>query len=137
MKAFVLFPSNEGACRVELDIMEGSEFTLAHKYDGEVTYELGTPIIRVKDTDTAERIMMEPRDLVQTHAVMSIASVNNIISLVAMTVDELRRGESLPTMDAMEHHLRINELYESLPQEVKDHAIAVVCAINGHLAEED
>ena len=69
MKAFAAFPSKEGVCQVELDIVSGSEFTLAHKYDGEVTYELGTPIIGVKDADTAECLMMEPRDLVQTHAV--------------------------------------------------------------------
>lgn len=67
---------------------------------------------------------------------MKTEHINNLISLVAMTVDELHHGEHLAPIDAMERHLNDTELYGDFPKEVKDHIIHVVTAINNHINDE-
>ena len=138
MKAYVQFPSSEGMQNVEIHITLNSEFSVASKFNGEVLYnELGEPIIVVKDIDVAEQVMMSKRDdFHPTYVTMDIVEINNLISLVTMTVDELHRGEQLSSIDAMEKHLNNTELYGDLPKEVKDHIIHVVTAINNHINDE-
>ena len=67
---------------------------------------------------------------------MKTEHINNLISLIAMTVDELHHGEQLPPINAMERYLNDTELYGDLPKEVKDHIIHVVISIDNHLNNE-
>ena len=68
---------------------------------------------------------------------MKTEHINNLISLVAMTVDGLHRGEHLAPIDAMERHLKNNpDLYGDVSEEVAKHAINCVTAINNHINDE-
>lgn len=67
---------------------------------------------------------------------MKTEHINNLISLVAMTVDELHRGDYSNPISAMEKHLNNQEWYGDLPEEVKTHVINCVTAINSHINNE-
>lgn len=68
---------------------------------------------------------------------MEIRYINNLISLVADTVDKIHRGDFTATNKAI-YHLQDNpEIYGDVPEEVYDHVAAVILAIDSELYQEE
>ena len=67
---------------------------------------------------------------------MKTEHLNNLINLVAMTVDELHRVDYPNPIGAMEKHLNNTEWYGNLPKEVKDHIVHVAISISNHINNE-
>lgn len=68
---------------------------------------------------------------------MKTEHINNLISLVADTVDKMHRGDLTATNKAIDHLRNNPEIYGDVPEEVYDHAAAVILAIDFGLYQED
>lgn len=64
---------------------------------------------------------------------METRHINNLISLVADTVDKMHRGDLTATNKAIYHLQNKPEVYGDVPEEVYDHITAIILAIDSEL----
>ena len=68
---------------------------------------------------------------------MQTEHINNLISLIADTVDKMHRGDITATNKAL-YHLQNNfEIYGDVPEEIYDHTAAIILAIDSELHQQE
>lgn len=64
---------------------------------------------------------------------MQIQHINNLISLIADTVDKTHKGDSSATVKALHHLWDNSEIYGDIPEEVYYHTAQILLAIDSEL----
>lgn len=108
---------------------------LAEDIDRQIVINGMGCFICVKSKSVADRIAMTPKS--QINSTMSVVHINNLISLVTDTVDQIHRGDLTATNKAIYHLQNNPEIYGDIPEEVYDHVTAVILAIDSELCLDD